>query len=137
VTAVPALHGPEGSETVTGPVIGFVLAAPGQDSVYVSGDNASRDVVHEIADRAGPIAIAVLFAGAVQIPKRFGGAYLTLSSDHAADAAAILGARAVVPLHYEGWSHFTQDADTLRAAFAGNGITDLLVMAERGETVTA
>jgi L-ascorbate metabolism protein UlaG (beta-lactamase superfamily) len=136
VTAVPALHGPEGSEDITGPVIGFVLAAPGQESVYVSGDNASRDVVREIGSRVGPIAIAVLFAGAVQIPHRFGGAYLTLSGDHAADAAEILGVRAVVPLHYEGWAHFTQDAESLRAAFAGNGIADRLVMAERGGTVS-
>jgi L-ascorbate metabolism protein UlaG (beta-lactamase superfamily) len=92
--------------------------------------------VREIGSRVGPIAIAVLFAGAVQIPHRFGGAYLTLSSDHAADAAEILGVRAVVPLHYEGWAHFTQDAASLRAAFAGNGIADRLVMAERGETVS-
>ena len=119
VTAVPALHGPPGSEPVTGPVV----------------DNASRDVVREIAQRAGPIGVAVLFAGAVQIPQRFGGAYLTLSADHAADAAAILDARAVVPLHFEGWTHFTQGADALRAAFAGNAMADRLMLPERGETV--
>lgn len=136
VTAVPALHGPPGSEDVTGPVIGFVLAAEGLERVYVSGDNASLDVVREIAERAGPIGVAVLFAGAVQLPTRFDGAYLTLSSDHAADAARILGARAVVPLHFEGWTHFTQGADALRAAFAGNAMSDRLVLPERGETVT-
>ena len=135
VTAVPALHGPPGSEPVTGPVIGFVLGGEGQETVYVSGDNASRDVVREIAQRAGPIGVAVLFAGAVQIPQRFDGAYLTLSADHAADAAAILDARAVVPLHFEGWTHFTQGADALRAAFAGNAMADRLVLPERGETV--
>jgi L-ascorbate metabolism protein UlaG (beta-lactamase superfamily) len=135
VTAVPALHGPPGSEPVTGPVIGFVLGGEGLETVYVSGDNASRDVVREIAQRAGPIGVAVLFAGAVQIPQRFGGAYLTLSADHAADAAAILEARAVVPLHFEGWTHFTQGADALRAAFAGNAMADRLMLPERGETV--
>jgi hypothetical protein len=50
-------------------------------------------------------------------------------------AAQILDARAVVPLHFEGWTHFTQGADALRAAFAGYGISDKLLLAERGESV--
>jgi L-ascorbate metabolism protein UlaG (beta-lactamase superfamily) len=136
VTAVPAQHGPDGTDHITGPVIGFVLSAPGTDSVYVSGDNASLDVVRRVAERAGPIDVAVLFAGAVQIAQRFDGAYLTLSSDRAAEAAKILGARLVVPVHFEGWQHFTQGADALRAAFAGNQVTEVLRMPERGETLT-
>jgi L-ascorbate metabolism protein UlaG (beta-lactamase superfamily) len=136
VTAVPALHGPPGSEPVTGPVTGFVLTGAGQDTVYVSGDNASLDVVREIAQRAGPIDVALLFAGAVQLPHRFDGAYLTLSSDLAAIAATILGVRTAVVLHFEGWAHFTQGADEVRAAFAGNGISDLLALPERGERLT-
>lgn len=135
VTAVPAQHGPDGTDHITGPVIGFVLAAPGAETVYVSGDNASLDVVRLIAERIGNIDIAVLNAGAVQIAQRFDGAYLTLSSDRAAEAAKILGARLVVPVHFEGWTHFTQGADALRAAFAGNQATDVLRLPERGETL--
>jgi L-ascorbate metabolism protein UlaG (beta-lactamase superfamily) len=136
VTATPAQHGPDGTDHVTGPVIGFLLAGPGLETVYVSGDNASLDVVRAIAERSGGVDVAVLHAGAVQVPHRFEGAYLTLSSDRAAEAAKILGARAVVPVHFEGWTHFTQGADALRAAFAGNGITDRLAIADRGEAVT-
>jgi L-ascorbate metabolism protein UlaG (beta-lactamase superfamily) len=135
VTAVPAQHGPEGSEPVTGAVIGFVLAGDGLETVYVSGDNASVDVVRAIVERAGTVDVAVLFAGAVQIPQRFDGAYLTLSSDRAAEAAKVLGARVVIPVHFEGWTHFTQGSDALKAAFAGNGITDLLRLPERGQTI--
>jgi L-ascorbate metabolism protein UlaG (beta-lactamase superfamily) len=131
VTAVHAQHGPEGSDDIQGPVLGFVLSAAGADTVYVSGDNASRDVVRSIVQRTGKIAIAILNAGAVQRPK-FNWAYLTLSSDHAADVAQILGARVVVPLHFEGWSHFTQGAAELKAAFSGNGIRDRLVVLEPG-----
>jgi hypothetical protein len=36
-------------------------------------------------------------------------------------------------VHFEGWTHFTQNADALRAAFAGNGISDRLVLLEPGE----
>ena len=135
VTAVPAQHGPDGTDHITGPVIGFVLQSPGADTVYVSGDNASLDVVRHIAERIGTIDVAVLFAGAVQIAQRFDGAYLTLSSDRAAEAAKILGASLVIPVHFEGWAHFTQGADTLRAAFAGNQVTEVLRMPERGKTL--
>ena len=136
VTAVPAQHGPDGTDHITGPVIGFLLTSRGLDTVYVSGDNASLDVVRAIAARAGGVDVAVLFAGAVQVPHRFDGAYLTLSSERAVEAAKILGARAVVPVHFEGWTHFTQGADALRAAFAGNQLTDRLALAEPGATVT-
>lgn len=137
VTAVPAQHGPDGTDHLTGPVIGFVLQAPSEDTLYVSGDNASVDVVRQIADRVGAIDVAVLFAGAVQIADEFDGAYWTLSSDRAAEATKVLGVRATIPVHFEGWTHFTQGADPLRAAFAGNGVADRLVLAEPGATVEA
>ncbi len=137
VTAVPAQHGPDGTDHITGPVIGFVLQSDGEDTVYVSGDNASLNVVRTIAERMGEIDLAVLFAGAVQLAHRFDGAYLTLSSDRAAEATKLLGVRAALPVHFEGWTHFTQGAAELRAAFAGNGVSDRLILAERGETVSA
>jgi L-ascorbate metabolism protein UlaG (beta-lactamase superfamily) len=133
VTAVPALHGPEGSEAVVGPVTGFVLNGEGLPTVYVSGDNASLDVVSEIAQRAGPVDVAILFAGAVQIPEILGGAYLTLSSDRAAQATLILGAETVIAMHFSDWTHFTQGADQLRAAFAGHGISPRLRIPVPGE----
>jgi L-ascorbate metabolism protein UlaG (beta-lactamase superfamily) len=135
LTALPALHGPIGSEAVTGPVIGFLLSGDGLATVYVSGDNASLDVVREIAARVGPVDVAILFAGAVQIARRFDGAYLTLSSDRAAEAALILDAPVAIPLHFEGWAHFTQGADALRAAFHGNGVADRLRLIEPGGAV--
>jgi L-ascorbate metabolism protein UlaG (beta-lactamase superfamily) len=132
VTAVHAQHGPDGSDEIQGPVLGFLLSADGAATVYVSGDNASRDVVRVIVERTGAIELAILNAGAVQLSK-FDRAYLTLSADHAADVTKILGARVAIPLHFEGWGHFTQGAAELRAAFSGNGVGDRLVMLERGE----
>jgi hypothetical protein len=35
-------------------------------------------------------------------------------------------------LHFEGWTHFTQGAAELVAAFRGNGLGDRLVLLERG-----
>jgi L-ascorbate metabolism protein UlaG (beta-lactamase superfamily) len=136
VTAVHAQHGPDGSDDIQGPVLGFVLSAADAQEIYVSGDNASRDVVRTIVEKTGRIEIAILNAGAVQLSK-FDGAYLTLSADHAADVARILEARVVIPLHFEGWSHFTQGANELTAAFSGNGIRDRLLMLERGQRADA
>jgi L-ascorbate metabolism protein UlaG (beta-lactamase superfamily) len=135
VTAVPAQHGPPGSEPEVGQVIGFVLN-DGASRVYVSGDNASVPVAQEIGERAGPIDVAILFAGAVQIPEILGGAYLTLSSDRAAQVAELLGSPIVIPLHFEGWTHFTQGPDQLRASFAGYGLTERLRLPERGVPLT-
>lgn len=134
VTAVPARHGPEGCEPVSGEVTGFVLTAPDLPVIYLSGDNASLGVVSQVAQRFGAVAIAILFAGAARIPERFNGALLTLDSELSAAAADILGAAAVVPVHYTGWGHFTEGAARLRAAFELAGIADRLVLLAPGES---
>ncbi|MET9964544.1 MBL fold metallo-hydrolase [Streptomyces sp. NPDC006356] len=123
VTGVPARHGPEGCEPVVGEVVGFILTGDALPTVYVSGDNASLDLVERIADRFGPVDTAVLFAGAVRTPA-LDGALLTLDSAQAAEAARILGARRVVPVHFDSWAHFTEGRDELTAAFAAAGLAD-------------
>ena len=100
--------------------------------MYVSGDNASLTVVREIAGRFGPFDVAVLFAGRARSPL-VPGADLTLGSVQAAEAAEILGARQVVPLHFEHWGHFTQNGDTLVDAFERAGIGDRLHLLKPGE----
>jgi L-ascorbate metabolism protein UlaG (beta-lactamase superfamily) len=125
VTATPALHGPEGCEPVTGEVVGFVLTAAGLPTVHVSGDNASLDVVREIAGRIGPVDTAVLFAGAARTAL-FDGALLTIDGARAAEAATVLGARRVVAAHCDSWAHFTEDREDVVAAFTAAGIADRL-----------
>jgi L-ascorbate metabolism protein UlaG (beta-lactamase superfamily) len=130
VTGMPALHGPPGSEQWVGPVVGYLLESEHEPSVYVSGDNASLDLVREIAARHAPVGIAVLFAGAARVPAI--DAPLTLTSADAVEAARILGVRQVVGVHTEDWEHFSETRADLEAAFAGTG---LLVDTPRGETV--
>ncbi|MFF3287013.1 MBL fold metallo-hydrolase [Streptomyces sp. NPDC003023] len=135
VTGVPAVHGPgarEEIEPITGQVVGFVLTGEDLPTVYVSGDNASLDAVKEIADRFAPVDTAVLFAGAPRFPVLFGGALLVLDSAQAAEATRILGARRVVPAHYDSWAHFTEGSDELEAAFTAAGLADRLDLARGG-----
>ncbi|MEV0196469.1 MBL fold metallo-hydrolase [Nonomuraea sp. NPDC050691] len=133
VTGVPAQHRPDGSEHLVGEVTGFVLSGDGLPTVYVSGDNASLDVVRAIASRVGPVDVAVLFAGAARTPL-VEGANLTLAGDDVVEAAGLLGARHVVPLHFEHWAHFSQGRDALAAALAPLG--DRARLLAPGERVT-
>ncbi|MBO0840375.1 MAG: MBL fold metallo-hydrolase [Sciscionella sp.] len=135
VTAVPALHGPEGAERVLGAVTGFVLTAAGLPTVYVSGDNASLPVVREIAERIGRVDVAVLFAGGARRHGLLDGALLTLDSASAAQAADILRAGTVIPVHFEQWRHLSEGAEALRAAFRAVGLDQRLILLAPGERV--
>ncbi|OEJ94749.1 MBL fold metallo-hydrolase [Streptomyces thermolilacinus] len=128
VTATPALHGPEGAEEIMGEVVGFVLTGQDLPTVYVSGDNASLDVVREVAERFGPLDTAVLFLGAAR-SVFWDGALITLDSAMAVEAARILGARRVVPAHMDSWSHFTEGPEEVAAAFRAAGLDQRLYMA--------
>jgi L-ascorbate metabolism protein UlaG (beta-lactamase superfamily) len=119
---------------LTGEVTGFVLEGEGLPTVYVSGDNASLEVVRQIAERFRHIDVAILFAGGARTAL-LGDAYLTLPSDAAAEAAEMLGARMIVPIHFEGWAHFTQGGDTLKSAFARRGLSDRLRLPSPGELI--
>jgi L-ascorbate metabolism protein UlaG (beta-lactamase superfamily) len=133
VTAVPALHGPPGSEPQVGQVIGFVLESPGEPTIYVSGDNASLPLVQHIAERFAPVDIAILFAGAVRVPRIDG--LLTLSATDAVSAAQTLQAERVVGLHVEDWEHFTEDRSAFDRAFADAGLSRVVVDVPRGQRV--
>jgi L-ascorbate metabolism protein UlaG (beta-lactamase superfamily) len=135
VTGVPALHGPEGAEEVLGVVTGFVLQGDGLPTVYVSGDNASLGLVKEIAGRFAPIDVAVLFAGAARTVL-MDGANLTLTSEDAVEAALLLDAAVVVPVHTEGWAHFTEGPDQFAAAFEEAGLSDRVKLLEHGVATT-
>lgn len=134
VTAVPAIHGPDGAEASSGPVIGFVLHGEGLPTVYVSGDNASLRVVEEVAHHLGPVRFAVLFGGGARVPRL--DAFLTLTSDQLPTATELLGAERVVPVHSEGWAHFTQDHASIRRAFEASPVRERLVLLEPGQSAT-
>ncbi|GAA3732342.1 L-ascorbate metabolism protein UlaG (beta-lactamase superfamily) [Spinactinospora alkalitolerans] len=135
VTAVPAVHGPAPREEVepfAGQVVGFVLTGQGLPTVYVSGDNASLELVGQIAERFSPVDTAVLFAGAPRFPMLFDGRPIVLDSTQAVEATRLLDAPRVVPVHYDGWAHFTEGRRELETAFAEAGLTDRLDWGSRG-----
>lgn len=137
VTAVPALHGPQefGNATVeakVGEVVGFVLEAPGAPTVYVSGDNASLQIVEAVAAGFPDIAVAVLFTGAART-ELFDGKPLTLTAAQAVEAAKLMPDAVVVPVHSEGWAHFSEGNAELQASFESAGLAARLVLPVAGE----
>lgn len=126
VTGLPARHGPEGSEPVSGDVVGFLLTAAGFPSVYVSGDNASLDYVQQIADRYAPIDTAILFLGGVRHKPMLDAQLVTLDNTQATWVTRALQARRVIPAHFEGWAHFHGTRDDLTRAFSEANLADKL-----------
>jgi len=136
ITAVEAHHGSPEIFERNGPVLGFVLRGNDLPTIYVSGDNASVDVVREIASEHGPFDAAVLFAGGAQVPERWGDhVLLTLDAAGAAEAAAILAPATIIPIHQEGWAHFTSSPADLAGAFAAADVAERLRSVAPGETV--
>jgi L-ascorbate metabolism protein UlaG (beta-lactamase superfamily) len=108
VTATPARHGPPLSRPIVGEVVGFVLEAKemSHGPIYISGDTVWFEGIAEVARRfrAGT---ALLHIGGVSFPIS-GPVRYTFNGEEAARAAEALGARTVVPLHYDGWTHFRE-----------------------------
>jgi L-ascorbate metabolism protein UlaG (beta-lactamase superfamily) len=123
ITAVPAQHGPDGTQEATGPVTGFMIepeAASGPP-IYVSGDTVPFAGTREIARRYAPVGLALLNLGRVQLAP-MGDLVFSMSAEDAARFGEELRAGIVAPLHFEGWRHFTQNRDAAEAAFAASPI---------------
>ena len=89
------------------------------------------------------VARAAATGGAVELLAIVGGAVgavgeqqvLDAALAHATDAVAAaraIGAPVVVPVHTEGWAHFSESTDDLVRAFAAAGLGTLLRVPERG-----
>ena len=128
ITATPARHGPAGIEPLAGDVIGFVLSLAGGRPIYITGDTVWYEGVAEVARRfqAG---LVLLFAGAA---KTRGAFHLTMDANDALDTAHAFPDATIVPLHYEGWAHFSQSGDDLVQSFKALGIGGRLRLLEPG-----
>jgi L-ascorbate metabolism protein UlaG (beta-lactamase superfamily) len=131
VTATPARHGPEGGDR--GPVIGFLLSVKGSKSVYVSGDTVLYEGVIDVAKKFD-VAIALLNMGAARV-KEVGPSHLTFTVKEAVELSRLFGEAKVVPLHYEGWQHFSESEVDIKQTFDAEGLSDRLAWISRNDLV--
>ncbi len=130
VTGAPARHGPPNGDR--GPVLGFVLTTPDStDAVYVSGDTVYYEGVAEVARRFN-IKLAILFMGAARVPE-VGPDHLTFTADEGVDAASLFPNARIIPLHFEGWRHFSESREEIDKAFSAASIEKRLEWLMPGE----
>ena len=119
VTATPARHGPPGIEPISGDVIGFVIRRTegGADLIYATGDTVWYEGTREVARRFRP-KVVLAFAGGARTRGPF---YLTMHSNDVVEAAAAFPDALIVPVHHDGWRHFTESQEDLIRAFEALG----------------
>jgi len=130
ITATPARHGP--AHTDRGPVVGFALkVAESEQVIYVSGDTVRYEGVAEVAQKY-TVEVAVLFMGAARV-EQVGPWALTMTAEDGVAAARAFPEATIVPLHYEGWKHFSESRDEIEKSFAEAGLQHRLKWLEGGQ----
>lgn len=122
VTATPAQHGALITRPVAGATIGFVLEWDGQraGALYISGDTIYYRGIDEIAQRFR-IGVALLHLGKARFPVT-GPLRYTMDHRDAVRAARVLRPQALIPIHYEGWEHFSEGRGAIEGAFTRAGL---------------
>jgi L-ascorbate metabolism protein UlaG (beta-lactamase superfamily) len=130
ITATPARHGPAGIEPFSGDVIGFVVSSANANNrpIYISGDTVWYDGVAEVAKRFNA-GLVLPFAGAAQTRGPF---HLTMDTNDTVETARAFPDSVVVPLHTDGWAHFSQSGADLRATFDMLGFGSRLKLLQLG-----
>ena len=130
IIATPARHGPAGLDR--GPVIGFALyfVDSPEQCVYFSGDTVWYEGVAEVARRYS-IGAALLNLGAARVPQP-NSPHITMT---AVEAARAFAGAAIVPLHFEGWEHFSEGRDDIARAFADAGLSSRLRWPDPGRAI--
>jgi L-ascorbate metabolism protein UlaG (beta-lactamase superfamily) len=123
VISAPARHGPEGLSR--GEVTGFIIffADHPVQAIYFSGDTVWYQGVAEVAKRF-PVQVALLNLGAARVPE-VGNFHLTMTASEAVQAANVFSRALIIPLHFEGWAHFSEGREDIAAAFAAAGVERL------------
>jgi len=117
ITGTPARHGPAGSEKLTGDVTGFIVTIAGLQ-VYFTGDTVFYDGIKEVAEKFKPQYVFI-FAGAAKPRGPFN---VTMGTNDAIDTAFAFPDATIIPVHFEGWSHYTETGEMLQQSFIALGI---------------
>jgi len=101
-------------------------------SVDLSAPDGSVLRVVSTPARHGPHGHSHL--GAACVPE-VGPFHLTMTAEEAVQAAGLFAESAIVPLHFEGWAHFSEGRLQIRESFAAAGLEDRLHWPEPGRPI--
>ena len=135
VTATPCRHGPPGSHPIVGDVVGFALTWAGQEhgALWFSGDTVLYRGVREVPARLD-VGTAVVHLGRVRFGLT-GPVTYTMDVDDAIELCEPASPHTILPVHYEGWSHFTEHRAEIEAQLArsSSALVDRVRWAPLGE----
>ncbi|MDW6022866.1 MBL fold metallo-hydrolase [Mesorhizobium sp. BAC0120] len=115
-----------------GPVMGFVLRAPGEPTVYWAGDTVLYPPVRETIRQVKPDFIVTHSCGAL-----WDGDPIVMDAAETVEVCRIAPAGAIViATHMEALDHATVDRQALRDAATAAGITARLRIPADGETLS-
>ena len=122
VTAVTAQHGPR-IVPQTAQVTGFHLTAPGEPSVWISGDTVLTPALRAALAGLAGVDVAIVNAGGVRFPSAplVSRAVFTFTPAQFVEACRLVDPGVIVPVHRAGWTHF-QPEQELRAALDATGL---------------
>jgi L-ascorbate metabolism protein UlaG (beta-lactamase superfamily) len=134
ITATPARHGPPGTPRVN-QVIGFLVEAPGEPRIWISGDTVLHPALSAWLDAHRGVDVAVVHCGGVTFPRVpiLRNHLFTFNGVQAAAACKALAPSTIVPVHRDGWTHFCDPVDRLLADLDAAGLaqrTKLLALGE-------
>lgn len=132
LTGTPCRHGPIGGDR--GPVTGFILqfGDEPQNAVYITGDTVWFEGVEEVARRF-QVKMVILFLGAAVVPQ-VGPAHLTMTVEEGVQTARLFSDAIIIPMHFEGWQHFTESKSEIEDKFDRAGLINRLHWAEEFES---
>lgn len=133
VTATPCQHGPVGLNPITGPVVGFALQWAGQQhgAFWMTGDTVLHRGLRDVASRLD-VGTILLHLGSVRFRYLTGWLRYSMDAQQGAELLDIIKPAAVVPVHYEGWSHFQQGRDDAEQVLAGSPYADRITWVDPG-----
>lgn len=137
ITATPCRHGPLGSDPITGPVIGFALAWPGQQhgQVWVTGDTVLYPKLREVPQRLD-VGTLIPHLGSVRFRYLSAWFRYTMDAREGVELIDLVAPQSVVPVHYEGWAHFQQDRPDAEPVLATSRYADRITWLDPGQSTT-
>ncbi|KAB5583481.1 beta-lactamase superfamily domain-containing protein [Coniochaeta sp. 2T2.1] len=135
ITGTPARHLPGGE------VVGFLISSEEvmgttdgkPNAVWFSGDTVYMPELLEMKEKFH-VSVALVNLADVHVPAQVGekAVKITMVGTDAVKLMKGIGADVLVPIHYEGWSHFRQGREELEKVFREEGVEDRVRWCEMG-----
>ncbi|EWG53505.1 hypothetical protein FVEG_11923 [Fusarium verticillioides 7600] len=140
ITGVPCVHVPGGE--VTGFLLhkeSFGYSPDGRPNVvYFTGDTIYMEDEFMKLREKYHVVIALTNLGQAMLPSPkspSGFVQITMGGEDAVKMMEVLEADVLVPMHFESWTHFTQDGKALEEMFTSGGLGNKVIWLSSGKEV--